>query len=173
MVAGGDQPKTVSDYENLLRGAFAEMHRVLKPDRAATVVFQATDPAVWGAIQHAAGDAGFDLRDATTLDKGQPSFKQIKGQNGERVAATDVVLTLGRRRDARRASRSVLTPVQAAEAALRQASEDGRALPVGKLYATVNARLLAAGVERVVGYQELLAVLRKHFIETDDGWVLR
>ena len=65
-----------------------------------------------------------------------------------------------------------MTPVQAAEAALRQAKATGRALPVGKLYASVNARLLAAGADRVVGYEELLAVLREHFIETDGGWAL-
>ena len=48
VVAGGDQPKSVTDYEGLLREAFAEMHRVLQPQRAATVVFQATDPTVSG-----------------------------------------------------------------------------------------------------------------------------
>jgi hypothetical protein len=172
VVAGGDASKTVSEYEELLRGSFAEMHRVLKPRAAATVVFQATDPAVWAAIQRAASDAGFDLRDATTLDKGQPSFKQIKGQNGERVAATDVVLTFSRCNGARRAPRSALTAVEAAESVLQGASAAGRAMPVTKLYASVNARLLAAGVEHVVGYEELLAILREHFNETATGWEL-
>lgn len=174
VVPGGDRPKTVSDYEGVLRDSFTEMHRVLKPGRAATVVFQATDPAVWAAIQRAASDAGFDLRDATTLDKGQPSFKQIKGHNGERVATTDVVLTFARRSEARPALRRLLTPVEATKETLRHARTVGRvsAMPMGKLYASVNARLLATGAERVIGYDELLAVLREHFLETDEGWSL-
>lgn len=172
VVSGGDQSKTVADYKALLYGAFAEMRRVLKPEGAATVIFQATDPAVWAAIQGAALDAGFEMRDATTLDKGQPSFKQIKGQGGERVAATDVVLTLGARRTNRPAKPAALTPVQAAEAALQRAREDGRPVPASKLFANVNARLLASGADRLLGFDELLAILREHFTESDEGWEL-
>lgn len=173
VVGGGDQPKAVSDYGALLTEAFSEMYRVLKPEGAATVIFQATDPAVWLAIQGAALDSGFVLRDATTLDKGQLSFKQIKGQAGERVAATDIVLTFARTDDseARTATRA-RTPVQAAEEALGQARESGRAMPVGKLFAEVNARLLAGGSDKVLGYDELLAVLHEHFLETALGWEL-
>jgi hypothetical protein len=172
VVSSGDQRKSVADYKALLGAAFAEMRRVLKPDGIATVIFQATNPEVWAAIQGASHDAGFEMRDATTLDKGQPSFKQIKGRNGERVAASDVVLTLGTPRSRRRVQSTVLTPVQAATAALRRARTEGRPMPASKLFADVNARLLASGAERVLGFEELLSILREHFTESDEGWEL-
>jgi predicted RNA methylase len=173
VVAGGDHAKSVSDYGQLLLGAFRELHRVLKPGGCATVIFQATDPHVWAAIQHAASGAGFELLDATTLDKGQPSFKQIKGRSGERSATMDLVLTFGRR-SGTGLSPTVgsLTPVQAAEGVLEAAKELGTALPIGRLYASVNARLLAAGANRITTYEELLAILREHFNETAAGWEL-
>jgi hypothetical protein len=40
------------------------------------------------------------------------------------------------------------------------------------LYASVNARLLAAGADRITTYDELLAILREHFNETPAGWDL-
>ncbi len=171
VVGGGDQPKTVDAYEGILAGAFREMHRVLKPEGAATVIFQATDPAVWAAIQQAARTAGFDLVDASTLDKGQPSFKQIKGRGGERVASMDLVLTFVRRSEvSNRPTDAAISPVEAARQALEDARSAGAAVPLGHLYASVNARLLASGAERITSYDELTAILHEHFTETDSGW---
>ncbi|MGC2374625.1 MAG: DNA methyltransferase [Solirubrobacteraceae bacterium] len=170
VVSGGDTPKKIADYETLLRGSFAEIRRVLKPKAQATVVFQATDPEVWAAIQRGAVDAGLDLIDATTLDKGQPSFKQIKGQGGERVASADIVLTLAKRGKNHRTKSTQISPLEALRKTMAIACAQKRSVPIGKLFALVNARLLASGAERIVTYDELHALLREHHIEEDGRW---
>jgi 16S rRNA G966 N2-methylase RsmD/Zn ribbon nucleic-acid-binding protein len=163
VVSGGDRPKSVDAYAGLLRGSFAEIHRVLKPEGRATVIFQATDPVVWRAIQLAAVEADLRLADAASLDKGQPSFKQIKGRGGERVAQADIILTFERGSPSGNGGAVGVKPLSAAEA-LRATLEraGGDAIPaVGKLYATVNARLLSSGAVEILNYDALLALLRE------------
>jgi DNA modification methylase len=90
--AGG---KTVDDYAILMESAFSEIQRVLKPNAWATVVFQSSDAEVWAALRTAAEHAGFDLANASYLDKTQQSHKGYKGRSGnEDVASFDVVLNL-------------------------------------------------------------------------------
>lgn len=158
VVRGGSQAKSVSDYGEILRAAFSEVRRVLKPQGRATVVFQASDPETWLAVYGAAVEAGLSFLDATTLDKGQPSFKQVKGQrSGEMVAETDVVLTFSRQP----ATRSV-TPLIDLEEAVRSASEAAVAsrgeVSAGAIFADVNARLLR-GSARPVGIREVQDLL--------------
>ncbi len=69
--------KTLSIYSNLMRRAFAEYFRVLKPGRWMTVVFHNSKNIVWTAIQEAIGDAGFVVADVRTLDREQGSFNQV------------------------------------------------------------------------------------------------
>jgi hypothetical protein len=90
--AGG---KTVDHYAALMQGAFCEVQRVLKPNAWATVVFQSSDAEVWAALRAAVEEAGFDLANASYLDKTQQSHKGYKGRSGtEDVASFDVVLNL-------------------------------------------------------------------------------
>jgi len=87
--------KTVNDYGKLMARAFAEMHRLLKPGRWASVVFSNSDDRVWQVIREGAAAAGFDLANTVALDKKQRSFKQIKGEKGEEnVVGTDVIMNL-------------------------------------------------------------------------------
>jgi DNA modification methylase len=87
--------KTLDDYARIMAGAFAEMHRVLKPGRWASVVFSNSDDRVWQVIREGAAAAGFDLANTVALDKQQRSFKQIKGEKGEEnVVGTDVIMNL-------------------------------------------------------------------------------
>lgn len=98
--AGG---KTVNDYAALMQGAFHEVQRVLKPNGWATVVFQSSDGEVWAALRAAVELAGFDLANASYLDKTQQSHKGYKGRSGsEDVASFDVVLNLHKPGAARR-----------------------------------------------------------------------
>jgi predicted RNA methylase len=144
IVRGGDQPKDVGDYQQLLADSFREIRRVLKPRGRATVVFQATDEAVWTAVISAAEDAGLHVIEATTMNKGQPSFKQIKGtQAGERVAQSDVVLTFARH-GARCAVKSS-DPYQVVADEIRVAESTGAAVSLGHLYAVVAAAQIGAG----------------------------
>lgn len=90
--AGG---KTVDDYAEVMQAAFCEIQRVLKPNAWATVVFQSSDAEVWAALRVAVEQAGFDLANASYLDKTQQSHKGYKGRSGsEDVASFDVVLNL-------------------------------------------------------------------------------
>lgn len=90
--AGG---KSVEDYALLMGEAFAEIHRVLKPDGWTTIVFNSSDPEVWSALRLAVERAGFDMASASHIDKTQQSFKGYKGRSGkEDVPAFDVVLNV-------------------------------------------------------------------------------
>jgi len=72
------QGKTVDDYEHLLCQAFREVHRVLRPDGCATVVFHSASAQVWNALRNACKQAGFSVTDTSVLNKTQASFKQVK-----------------------------------------------------------------------------------------------
>jgi hypothetical protein len=90
-----DGGKSVEDYATLMDNAFAEIHRVLKPDGWTTIVFNSSDPEVWSALRVAVERAGFDLASASHIDKTQQSFKGYKGRSGkEDVPAFDVVLNV-------------------------------------------------------------------------------
>jgi 16S rRNA G966 N2-methylase RsmD len=82
-------------YERLLRGAFAEAFRILKPGRYMSVVFGNSDGQVWGLVQRAIRDAGFRSAPVhvAILDKGQRSVKGLNS-GSESVATVDLVLTL-------------------------------------------------------------------------------
>jgi len=69
--------KSLSVYSDLMRRAFAEYYRVLKPGRWMTVVFHNSKNLVWTAIQEAIGNAGFVVADVRTLDRQQGSFNQV------------------------------------------------------------------------------------------------
>lgn len=94
--------KSLDDYAHLMEASFKEIERVLKPTAWTTVVFQSSDAEVWAALRTAVEHAGFDLANASYLDKTQHSHKGYKGRSGaEDVAAFDVVLNLhkpGKRR---------------------------------------------------------------------------
>jgi hypothetical protein len=90
--------KTLADYAAIMDRAFAEMHRVLKPGRWASIVFSNSDDRVWQVIRDGVREAGFDLSNTVALDKKQRSFKQIKGEKGEEnVLGTDIIMNLHKR----------------------------------------------------------------------------
>jgi DNA methylase. len=87
--------KSIADYARLMTDAFREMYRVLKPGRWASVVFHNSDDRIWQVILDAAEAAGFELAEINSFDKGQLSFKGVRGAKGiERVTNKDIVLNL-------------------------------------------------------------------------------
>jgi hypothetical protein len=82
-------------YETLLRHAFAEAYRVLKPGHYMSVVFGNSDGQIWGLVQRAMRDAGFRSIPAhvAILDKGQRSVKGLNS-GSEGVVTVDLVVTL-------------------------------------------------------------------------------
>lgn len=140
--------KGLDDYRDLMARSLAEVRRCLRADGVITMVFQNTDGTVWQAIRDATHDAGLAIIGATTLHKTQPSFKGIKGsQSGERVAASDVVLTLS---GTARATRAGTSPSDA-ETVIRRALEETVATESGPgksghLYAVALSALIHAGL---------------------------
>jgi len=71
------------------------MNRVLKPGRWASVIFHNSDDSIWQSILEAVDRAGFELAEINAFDKGQLSFKGVRGAKGlERVTNKDIVLNL-------------------------------------------------------------------------------
>jgi 16S rRNA G966 N2-methylase RsmD len=82
-------------YEVLLRKAFEEAWRVLKPGRYMSVVFGNSSGRIWGLVQRALRDAGFKAAPAhvAILDKGQRSVKGLNS-GSEGVVTVDLILTV-------------------------------------------------------------------------------
>lgn len=82
-------------YEDLLRNAFSEAFRVLKPARYMSVVFGNSSGRIWGFVQRALRDAGFRASPVhiAILDKGQRSVKGLNS-GSERVCTVDLILTV-------------------------------------------------------------------------------
>lgn len=69
--------KSLFDYQDVMRRAFIEFHRVLKPGRWITIEFHNSRNAVWVAIQEALSEAGFVVADVRLLDKKKGTTKQL------------------------------------------------------------------------------------------------
>jgi len=69
--------KDLDFYLNLMREAFIEYYRVIKPGRWITVEFSNSQSAVWNAIQTALQDSGFIVSNVSALDKMQHSFNSV------------------------------------------------------------------------------------------------
>ena len=84
-------------YEELLRNAFSEAFRVLKPGRYMSVVFGNSSGRIWGLVQRALRDAGFKASPVhvALLDKGQRSVKGLNS-GSEGVVTVDLILTVQR-----------------------------------------------------------------------------
>lgn len=82
-------------YEMLLRSAFAEAFRILKPGRYMSVVFGNSSGRIWGLVQRAIRDAGFKAAPVhvAILDKGQRSVKGLNS-GSESVVTVDLILTV-------------------------------------------------------------------------------
>jgi len=168
-----DGGKDIAAYGDLMAGAFKELRRVLKPGGRATMVFQNTDPKVWTAVQEAIVVSGLVVESADTLHKAQPSFKGVKAQQeGERVAATDVVLHLrsGRRLQTKRVPVwDLVWPAVLRELEVVDAAEVRRR-STGHLYAVAVAAAVGAGLPTSeITFEMLESRLRERFTFAE-GW---
>lgn len=82
-------------YEKLLIAAFREGHRVLKAGRYMSIVFGNSDGRIWGLVQRALRECGFDPAPVhvAILDKGQRSVKGL-ASGSEGVVTVDLVMTV-------------------------------------------------------------------------------
>jgi len=96
IIVSESQQKTITQYQELLTAALSEVHRILKPNGQATLVFHSASADVWNALQAAYSDAGFNVECAGVLEKTQGSFKQVTTAGAVRG---DPVLLLGKAPD--------------------------------------------------------------------------
>jgi hypothetical protein len=84
------QNKTLLVYQNLMTKSFAEMFRVLKPNKWMTVEFSNTSAAVWNSIQTSLTSVGFIVANVSGFDKKQGTFKS---NNSPTAVKQDLVIS--------------------------------------------------------------------------------
>ncbi len=77
--------KTSEVYERMLKAAFIQVYKVLKPGKYMTVTFHNTDIKVWNAIISACIYAGFELEKIIYQSPARPSAKGLLAQYGSAV----------------------------------------------------------------------------------------
>jgi hypothetical protein len=77
-VMDATRKREIPQYTDLMRNAFCELFRVLKPGRWLTVVFHNASNSVWFAIQESLMSAGFVIADVRTLDRESDTYKQSR-----------------------------------------------------------------------------------------------
>jgi len=72
-------------YERMLKAAFSQVYKVLKPGKYMTVTFHNTDIKIWNAIISSCIYAGFDLEKILYQAPARPSAKGLLAQYGSAV----------------------------------------------------------------------------------------
>jgi DNA modification methylase len=181
--------KRLPDYARLMGGAIAEMFRVLKPGRCATIEFNNSDGAVFEAIKTAISNTGFEITNMLLLDKDQKTFFQLKGASGEvDTVDKDVLFNL-------RKPPILLAEYRAEETDLEQQVADAvrqhlqtlperiKADPVRysddhRTAATINSMLMNSLIPRGVSVERLNLpfierVCARYFRKVGQHWYLR
>ncbi len=181
----GQGGKILDDYRLLMEQSFAEMYRVLKPGRWATVIFSNSDDRVWEAIQAAAQKAGFGAARSGSLDKVQRSFKGVRGaKRQENVLTKDVVMNLLKpvSRSSAHAASGIADPAEYVHELLaaylanlsRQEGVDPHQRSTQALYDHAITTLLASGRSTAgIGLAFVQSVAQEHFKQADGLWYRR
>jgi DNA modification methylase len=118
---------SAESYEAILSGALRECWRVLKPERALSIVFSNSRGEVWAMLQRAIQASGFTLEpeDIALLNKGQRSVKGLNSGT-EHVVTADLVITMRKKERAEQPERKASQPVrdQIAELLSKASAED-------------------------------------------------
>jgi DNA modification methylase len=181
--------KRLPDYARLMRAAFAELFRVLKPGRWATVEFNNSDGAVFEAVKQAIRQAGFEIANMLLLDKEQKTFKQVKGAEGvEDVVDKDVLFNLHKPAVARAEVSAADHDLEHQVAdAVRQhlqtlperiKAEPGKYNDEHRTTATINSMLMNALIPAGVSVERLNLpfierVCARYFRKVGNRWYLR
>jgi hypothetical protein len=97
---GSKKENAEERYEDLLKAAFREAYRILKPGRYMSVVFGNSKGGVWSLVLRALREAGFDSVPVhvAILDKGQRSVKGLSS-GSESVVTVDLIMTVHKPKD--------------------------------------------------------------------------
>lgn len=83
---GGDRDKAKRAYEQMMAQAFAEAHRVLKPDGPMAVVYAHKTTVGWATLVDALRKAGFTITEAWPLDTEMKS--RLRGMESAALASS-------------------------------------------------------------------------------------
>lgn len=142
-------------YETLLRGAFQEAWRVLKPGKYMSVVFGNSSGRIWGLVQRAMREAGFLAAPShvAILDKGQRSVKGLNS-GSEGVVTVDLILTV--QKPARQFQRETAATLGNEDAAALIEGAIGELGPGDARNAShVYARVLRKAIQRHLALDDL------------------
>ena len=141
-------------YEELLRSAFSEAFRVLKPSRHMSVVFGNSSGRIWCLVQRALRDAGFKASPVhvAILDKGQRSVKGLNS-GSEGVVTVDLIMTCKSRRRAK--EREVQTLANGDTDALIRSAVGEMSAVEARNPSHVYARILRKAIQNELVLDEL------------------
>lgn len=137
-------------YEALLRSAFSEAFRVLKPGRYMSVVFGNSSGRIWGLVQRALRDAGFKASPVhvAILDKGQRSVKGLNS-GSEGVVTVDLIVTVQKPAKGEGTGRAVTLANGDTDALIRAAIDElptDEALNPSHVYARILRKAIRKGL---------------------------
>ena len=146
---------SVERYEKLLRSAFSEAFRVLKPGRHMSVVFGNSSGRIWGLVQRALRDAGFKASPVhvAILDKGQRSVKGLNS-GSEGVVTVDLIVTMQKPAKGEEAG-TAMTLANGDTAALIRAAIDELSAEEACNPSHVYARILRKAIQEELTLDEL------------------
>ncbi len=127
MIVGGDLQKSMEDYSTLLQASFHQLHQVLKPDCALSIVFAHKDLRYWAFLMDAALTAGFEYVVAVPQVSYQTSWH--KRDNPWSVLSGEIIVTF----------------LNASQPAPRPTAPPNRAAFLGALGARIHAILQEQG----------------------------
>jgi adenine-specific DNA methylase len=135
-------------YEALLRKAFEEAWRILKPGRYMSVVFGNSSGRIWGLVQRALRNAGFKTAPVhvAILDKGQRSVKGLNS-GSEGVVTVDLIVTVQKPTEGEKVDDAVGLANGDAEVLIEQAIAE-LSFEDARNPSHVHARILRKAIQR-------------------------
>lgn len=181
--------KRIEHYANLMGVAFAEMFRVLKPGRFATIEFNNSDGAVFQVIRDGLQSAGFKIDNMLLFDKVARTFAQIRSTAGiSEVVDKDVLFNVHKPSvlGSEASSDDLDLEHQVADAVRlylqtlpeRIKAEPGKYNDEHRTTATINSMLMNTLIPKGVGVEKLNLpfierVCARYFRKVGTRWYLR
>jgi hypothetical protein len=153
------QKKGVDEYAGLMKEAFAEITRVLRPDGAATVIFHASKPAVWEAVGEAFRSNHLQVERTSVLNKTQVSFKQVVHDGGTRGDAV-FLLRLAESREV--VAAPMATGVALIDLLRGEAAGDDEELAPKRMYSRYVARCVEESTPVALSAPEFYALVEQN-----------
>lgn len=162
--------KGLAQWEASVRKVFAQVYRVLKPGRWASVCYHDTSPTTWTVMQNVLLDLGFEIESVTAQSTSQKSVNQT---TCEKVVKSDLVLNCrkprpGEARDGQGEAGLVSTRVRDI---LIETLSTHAGLRRDKLWDVVLKRLLTRGQMAEHRFDDLLTEVATR--SESGGWFLK